>query len=118
MTDLFDKDVWRLADVAEFFGETVSTARRKIAARERAGFPRPRAKVLPNEPYKWDAAEVRAWDARTRGQVPDAANDSGPEAPSAGPQQLPGVPVSRQHLGAGGSPKDHGAARARLLARL
>jgi hypothetical protein len=123
MTHLFDKPVWGLADVAAFFGESVATARKKIQARQRAGFPRPRAKVFPNEPYKWDAAEVRAWDARHRGDVPAAANDSdfdkGADPSSAAPH-LPGnpCPVSRQTPGAGGFPPDHGAARARLLSRL
>lgn len=120
MTPLHQKEIFTLADVAAFFGETVATARKKIAARARAGFPAPRAKVFPNEPYKWDAAEVRAWDYRNRGQVCAPANENAPLSSSPGGSTPAGSPVPAGATGAGGGGcvVDRSIARARLLGRL
>lgn len=68
-------DIWTLKDIAQAFGETVATARAKMQARARAGFPEPLPRLFPNERYKWPATECRAWIEARRSGVPLAAND-------------------------------------------
>jgi predicted DNA-binding transcriptional regulator AlpA len=107
-----------LADIADMFGESVATARRKIAARARAGFPKPLPKVFPTEPYKWPAPEVAAWLHQQRSGAPAAANDTGPASSPIGPD-CRHIPVSPAAPGPGGGvPVDIAAARARLLGSL
>ena len=117
MSDLCSKSVWTLADVAAYFGESIATARRKIAARRRAGFPAARPKVTPHEPYKWSGADVMAWAERAGGQVPSPANDTGrpPVSATTPPRPLRGGGATGA---VSGGPVDRSADRSDLLGRL